>query len=84
MLLDVEHIDESQYLPINLAAQFPNLEGIFAEDCNIRGLALTTLVGLTKIEFIDLDNNQIQTLTAAMFQGLTTLQRIDLGKSNFD
>ena len=83
-ILDVEEVAASQYLPINLAAQFPNLEYIYAKACSIRGLAPTTLLGLTKIKRIDLKNNQIQTLTADMFQGLTTLLRLDMSKSNFD
>ena len=83
IILDVENVADSDYIPINLAEQFPNLEFIKAERCSIRGLAVATLAGLTKIRFIDLDYNKIQTLTAEMFQGLTTLERIDMGESKF-
>ena len=67
-------------MPINVGAEFPNLQEYYADDCGIVGISRENFAGMTKITFIDLDYNQITFLTQDMFVGLTTLKRIDFGK----
>lgn len=78
--LDVDDITGSEYLPINLGCSFPNLVNLYAESCSIKELRKENFQGFTKINFIDLDYNQITVISAEYFAGLSSLRRLDFGK----
>jgi hypothetical protein len=71
--LDLQFTPGTTFLPVDLAATFPNLEVIYAWKCSVATLNRRTFAGLTKLRYLDLDSNQITEVRSSMFEGLTTL-----------
>lgn len=80
VLLDIDHTQNSKYLPVYAGREFPNLSKYNAENRGVIRISKDNFFGMKKIRFIDLDNNRITSLTQDVFAGLTALERIDLGE----
>jgi hypothetical protein len=81
--LIIEDVEETLFLPVDLAITFPNLEEIASESCSIATLNRRTFAGLKNLTFIDLDYNKITEIRSSIFEGLTSLKRLDLGETEF-
>ena len=80
VLLDIDHSERSKYLPINVGIEFPNLSWYQAENRGVIEISKENFAGMKNMRFIDLDYNQITSLTQGIFVELPSLERIDLGK----
>jgi hypothetical protein len=80
--LDIQHVAGSGFLPVDLSTSFPNLQLLLAEGSGITEITRRSIAGLTKINFIDLDYNQITAIRSEVFAGLTSLRRLDLGEND--
>lgn len=68
------------YLPLNAYKKFPNLLGYGGHECSVKLIRKENFHNLNKLRVIYLWNNQITTIFSDTFEGLTSLERIDLGK----
>lgn len=69
-----------QFLPENIAQKFPNLEGYFAHECSIEGIAKINFKGLHRLRRLELCNNKIETVDQDTFEDLNLLERLTLCK----
>jgi hypothetical protein len=69
-----------QFLPTNVANTFPSLRIFSATSCSVREISKETFFGLSKLEFLLLSSNQINTVHSGTFEGLSSLRRIELRK----
>lgn len=70
------------YLPVNIAEIFPNLVGYGAGNCSIKSISKANFQGLTSLKELLLFENFIETIPNNIFDGLTSLEFINLGKSH--
>lgn len=68
------------FLPDNIHEAFPYLMTLSASSCSIKTVSKENLKNLNKLRGLYLDNNQIKTIRSNVFEDLTSLQRLDLGK----
>jgi Leucine-rich repeat (LRR) protein len=78
--LDLTENELLEYLPLEMAINFPNINLIRAEECSIKELSKASMEGLTNLKFLDLDDNFITTLLTDTLSSLVNLERIDLGE----
>lgn len=71
------------YLPLAIAEHFPNLQGIQADSCAIKGIAKENFNGLSKLKALYLQFNQIEMITTESFSDLVELEILDLRNENF-
>lgn len=67
-------------LPIEVAAQFINLLGYSASGCSVKEISYENFKGLTQLNELWLDQNQIEKISDNAFQDLIDLQFLHLGK----
>lgn len=70
------------YLPENVAEVFPNLVGYGAGNCSIKSIRKANFEGLTNLKELLLFENFIETIPNNIFDNLTSLEFINLGKKN--
>lgn len=68
------------FLPLEAYKKFPNLIGYYAYECSIKMLKKENFLNLDKLKHIILFKNQIEMIYSDTFEGLSSLERIDLGK----
>lgn len=68
------------FLPLETYKKFPNLLGYYAYECSIKKLRKEDFLNLDQLKHIIMFKNQIEMIYSDTFEGLTSLQRIDLGK----
>jgi hypothetical protein len=68
------------FLPIKTHGKFPNVQRIHAGRCSIIELSEANFEKLFKLEYLWLDNNQIETLPEGVFRDLKSLRVISLGE----
>jgi hypothetical protein len=71
-----------KHLPINLASNFPKLQGITYLSCAISELSYLNLKGLTSLKVLWLDYNRISKLDGEVFKDLVNLRRLSLGETS--
>lgn len=69
-----------QYLPSNLGEKFPNLLSLFADGCSIEELSKENFKGLNKLNYLELSDNQIETINDDVFEYTPEIKGIDLGE----
>lgn len=68
------------YLPINVSAVFPNLIRYSAGNCSIVSITKSNFEGLTNLRELLLYENLIEEIPSKVFDDLTSLEVINLGK----
>lgn len=68
------------FLPLKIANEFPNLLVYVASYCSIKVVKRDHFKNLNKLQHIDLEANQIETVFEDTFIGLTYLEHINLSK----
>lgn len=68
------------YLPENVGEKFPNLLQYEAKDCSITMVSKKNFKGLTKLTKLNLWGNQIEKITNNVFEDLTELEVLSLGR----
>jgi hypothetical protein len=71
------------YLPIQVVEQFSNLAIIQADDCNVKQISNANFKKLSKLRWLSLEHNQIQTVETDTFNDLAHLEFLSLGKNFF-
>jgi Leucine-rich repeat (LRR) protein len=71
------------FLPENVSASFPNLTTYDASECNITEIWKKNFQGLSKLNSLSLNNNQIKMIATDTFVDLTLLALLYLGENNF-
>jgi hypothetical protein len=72
--------DDTTYLPNDLVESFPNLNLITAFESSVYILSRRTFRGLTKLRHLDLEECGIKVLNYWVFQDLTALEYLNVGK----
>lgn len=68
------------FLPETTAEIFPNLKNYRAEYCRIRKVSRNNFKNLFLLQRINLIDNQIEHIPDDLFEGLTSLEQIKLGR----
>lgn len=66
------------HLPINVVDSFPNLLGYDGHGCNIKEISLQNLKGLSKLNQLFLQGNQLEKISSNTFDDLVALQELCL------
>lgn len=69
------------YLPVKLSETFLHLGVISARGCTIKTIDKIVFENLSKLTYLDLSFNQIETIEPGTFEDLTLLQFLGLGMS---
>lgn len=64
------------YLPLNLAAHFPNLEILYVMNSNVQFLYDGDLDGLTNLKVLDVSHNPIEQLGKDFFKGHSSIEQL--------
>lgn len=78
--LRLDHNKKISFLPLETAKKFPNLLGYAAHNCSIKVVKNEHFQNLNKLKEIWLAGNRIETIFGDTFDGLISLERINLGK----
>jgi Leucine-rich repeat (LRR) protein len=70
-----------EYVPLDIAINFPNLYILKAEFCGIISLTYRSLKDLTKLRYLGLDGNNLKVLDANVLKDLGNLRRLDYSKT---
>jgi Leucine rich repeat len=73
-----------EQLPQHVGENFPNLLGYNATGCSVKEIFEETFKGLKKLKFLYLNENQIETIGLATFEGLVDLEVLWLSKKHFN
>lgn len=68
------------YLPINVAENFPNLLAYIAFQCRIQRIDKINFKNMTKLQLLDIRENQISQIKNGTFDDLLALQHLMLSK----
>lgn len=71
------------FLPVDIYENFPNLEILNACDCSIKSIFKENFRYLNKLEDLDLNKNQIETIRADVFENSLSIKRFWFRKNNF-
>lgn len=69
-----------QFLPVKVYKKFPNLSYFWAEQACIKEISTANFQGLLILEFLNLDENQIEFIPNFCFESLISLKKILLSK----
>lgn len=75
------------YLPRNLTHHFLSLVYIAVNNCELKEVTAEDMIGLGKLEVLNLDSNSIATLPADLFKNMKNLKKANFNKNmiqNFD
>lgn len=70
------------FLPVDVSKTFSNLVVLKAWDCSLTTISRENFRGLGKLQFLDLETNQISKITRDTFRDLESLEWIWLSKKN--
>lgn len=73
-----------EYLPENMAEQFPNLVFIQAQDCSIKAISKQNLKNLKRLRFLALIQNSITKIESDTFGDLLALEELWLSEFIFN
>lgn len=77
-----------EFLPKGMAAIFPNLDVIHAQDCAIWSISKDNFMKLKKLRVVSLSGNKIEKLSNDLFEDNSMIESIFLGefamKNNFE
>lgn len=76
--LIMDHNKKIFYLPDKIGDAYVNLKVIRAHNCSVKDIFKGNFKGLTKLNEIYLDLNQIEKITSDTFEGLTKLEVLSL------
>lgn len=71
-----------EFLPLKVATSFPNLKGYSASKCSIKEIFKAHFRGLSKLQLLDLANNEIKKISSDTFEDSPELKHIWLCKEN--
>ena len=74
----IEHIKEVKFLPENIVDSFPELIVFEVWNCSIKTVHGEHFKGLTKLEYLNLAYNEIESMDGDSFKDLTKLENLDL------
>lgn len=69
-----------QFFPASMSEKFPNLRAFEASHCSVKIILNSNFKGLSKLTHLFLGSNQIERIEVGMFDGLTSLKQLNLGK----
>jgi Leucine rich repeat len=78
--LRFDHNKQVYYLPENVGEKFPNLLAHYASFCNVKEISKKHFKNLSKLKFLGLDHNQIETILSDTFEDLIELEILWLSK----
>jgi hypothetical protein len=70
------------FLPIRVADKYPNILKYSAGSCSLTSVARHHFKGLSKLDSLSLDNNQIEIIESDTFVDLVDLERLVLRRKN--
>lgn len=76
--LDISFVPGAQYLPINIADLYPNVENIYADNCSIVKIWKKNFRNLSNLKKLYLSGNKIDTINGDTFDDLLSLEKLDL------
>lgn len=65
-----------EVFPRSLHEKFPNLTHLWISGCDLKKISNADLVGLEKLEILDLDRNDLTSLPDNLFAGMKKLMRV--------
>lgn len=71
-----------EFLPTQLHKSFPELRAIAAQECYLKAVSYGNFEKLYHLEYLWLQNNQIERLEGDTFTDLNSLIRLDMSKYN--
>lgn len=76
---EAEDNKKLEYLPKNIGKKFPNVIKLRAANCALKEISKEVFRGLTKLRWLYLQNNQIETINDDTFEHIPSVEKIDLG-----
>lgn len=77
----IENKKNIKFLPINLNRSFPKLIAFQASNCSIISVEIQ-FKGLSQLEYLNLNGNEIKNVTNDAFKGLNNLEFLSLKRNN--
>lgn len=70
----------SHFLPVRIYRSYPNIIGIYAGGQKLKEISKKNFQRLLKLEYLFLNNNNIQKIKSDTFEGLIKLKTVNLGE----
>jgi Leucine-rich repeat (LRR) protein len=70
------------YLPLNVGDVYPNMRSYPVNYCSVKSIRKENFKGLNKLTHLGLNRNQIERIMSNTFDGLKSLERLELGKGS--
>lgn len=80
--LDLSNNKNIFYLPLKVGENFPNLIVYAAPDCSIKEISKDNFKGLTKLKYLGLGGNHLETIANEIFSEIQSLQVLYMGEKN--
>ena len=79
--LSQKYSENTEYLPVNVDQTFPNLVVYEFENCHIKKIGYANLKNLKNLQLINLESNQISSITSSAFNDTPILKYLNLGNN---
>lgn len=84
LIIDMSDEKLIEFLPVNVAEKFPNLQFYNAPDCAIKTIYKENFRDLSKLKYLNLYGNQLTKIESGIFDDLKSLTKLYLTKNKIN